>query len=276
MNIFSSSVVDYEQEFWSDEFPIWSETFSNGQVQDFITIPSGTPLGLVIEGNNLYISDSNNQKVHRIDISESSPQLTDLITGISFGGFIEIVNDKMYIPSFGLSSVNLGSSTPVLTPIFNSNPGILTLGVAISGNDAYIAYRNQGTIIKIDLTETNPIPQEIISGLGTFLNDISIINNDLYIARSGDERISKIDITQSNPMVIDVVTGVNPIDLLLFGNDMYFSGNNSVKKISITETNPTPSVIVDGLSSPVWGIEISNNILYMAQQSDNKILSFGL
>ncbi|WP_431136941.1 hypothetical protein [Psychroserpens mesophilus] len=275
MNIFSSSIVDYEQEFWSDEFPIWSDTFSNGQVQDLVTIPNGTPVGLALDGNDLYIGDINNAKIHRLDISQSNPTLTDFVTsGVSFPGLIEISDNKLYVPQ--ASNVSSADITQTISNLNNIATTNFSFGAVRNGNDLYTSYRNEGKIVKFDLTQTNPTAIDVVTGLGNITQGIALNGNDLYIARSGDSKISKIDITQTNPNIIDVVTGVNPIDLLIVGNDLYFSGNDSVQKIDITETNPTPIVIVDGLSSPVWGIEISNNILYMAQQSDNKILSFGL
>lgn len=247
----------------------------NAQVEVFLTIPNATPVGLALNGNDLFIGDINNAKIHKVDLSQTTPTLTDFITsGISFPALIEMSGNTLYIPQISnLSSSDVTLSSPILTTIAPTN---FSFGFVKNGNDLYTSYRNDGKVVKFDLSQTNPTATDVVTGLGSFLSGIALNGNDLYIARSGENKISKIDITQTNPIVTDVLSNVSAIDLLLIGNNLYFSGNNAVSKIDITQTNPIKETIVDNLPNTVWGIVIFNNYLYMAQQTGGQILRFNL
>lgn len=248
----------------------------NAQVEEYLTIPNGVPFGLAVNGNDLFITDNGNAKIHKVDISQSTPSLTDFVTsGINLPTLIEISGNTLFIPQLSnLSSVDITQNNPSLNIIVPSNN---FFGVAINGNDLYASLIYEGKIVKFDLTQTNPSQINVLSTESTItIRGIALNGNDLYMSMVGNEnKIAKIDITQANPIVTDVISGVTAMDLLIVGNDLYFSSGNSVSKIDITQSSPTIETIIDNLSNSVVGIIISNNYIYMAQEI-GKILRLDL
>ncbi len=77
------------------------------------------------------------------------------------------------------------------------------------GNDLYFSDYDEGTVFKIDITDTNPTPTEIVAGLSNPSGLAFDQNeNDLYIAENGADKISKIDITTT--LSTNDISKINP------------------------------------------------------------------
>lgn len=111
--------------------------------------------------------------------------------------------------------------------------------LALDGNDLYIGLDGSGgKVIKIDITQQNPMPTDVFTGLGTYgQGGLYLDGNDLYIGEYNYGKVVKLDISQPNPTPSDVVTVSSPFSILKSGNYLYvgteFSG---IKKIDLTNT----------------------------------------
>jgi len=54
------------------------------------------PYGLALDGNDLYISQVNADKISKIDISLTNPPIVDVVTGLSKPGALFLDGDELY------------------------------------------------------------------------------------------------------------------------------------------------------------------------------------
>lgn len=144
----------------------------------------------------------------------------------------------------------------------------------INGNDLYFTDAN--SILKIDITESDPTPEVIIGGL-TSPTGLALAGNELYVAEFNAGRISKIDISLTDPVREDFVTGLNtPNFLLIDGNYLYYSDNNSdvVARFDITSGSPTAETVAQStVNFKPTGLAMHGDILYMAQGIADRVSS---
>ena len=82
---------------------------------------------------------------------------------------------------------------------------------------------NGNKISKIDITQTNPVPATVISGLNGPLGGMKINGNELYFFEYSSSEISMIDISSPTPISTNIDVGVVGGDIEFIGNDMYVS-----------------------------------------------------
>ena len=219
----------------------------NAQIEDVISL-SAFPGDLAINDNDLYFTNywSGNNKISKIDLTENEPTISDILTISSISGFC----------------------------------------IQVYGNDLYYSSPTEGTIYKIDITDTSMTPTVVVTGLnGPYY--IALNGNDLYISQgfsSGSPepgyKISKIDITESSPTVVDVITqGLSgPAGMVFHGNDLYIAnafGARYISKIDITNSESNLITIASGLSRPT-DMLVKDDILYICGSSAGKIYKIDL
>ncbi len=142
-------------------------------------------LKLLINGNELYISDSNLHQILKMDLSVENPTL-------------EVV-------------------------IFDNS--IRPYGMDIKDNELYFSDdRTIGNIYKFDVTSPSPeliLVKENVKSPG----HLKFLDNELYICQMGTEKkISKIDVSINSPELIEVITDIStPFDLFFKDNYLYYS-----------------------------------------------------
>jgi len=216
-----------------------------------------------------------------IIFNKTNAQTTDVVTGLNWPTDMQIVGNYMYFTDDISNKIYkkdiTNSSLPIEIVSLNSKP----YRILLRGNELYISMydENQTTskISKIDITQVNPVPIDIISGL--YISDgIAILDNYLYVCESGAGRIIKFDLTQINPIPIVVILGLSqPSAILFIGNDLYIStiGDNKISKIDVTEITPNLNTVVSGFSSPT-GLTFDANDLYITDSGAGKILKINI
>ena len=249
----------------------------NAQTSDVVT-GLDLPQGILLNGNELYIAETDAGKISKINITDSSPIITDVITGLNTPRQILLNGNELYIAETDagrISKINITDSSPIITEVItglNDPQGIL-----LNGNDLYIAELGSGKVSKIDISNSSPISTDVVTGLDQPIC-LLLNGNDLYITEAGGGKISKINITDNSPIVIDVVTGLNnPNQMELIGNEIYIAEylSNKISKINITESSPIATTVETELNSPT-GLAFDNNntILYISEIDGNKISKF--
>lgn len=149
----------------------------------------------------------------------------------------------------------------------------------MNGNDLYIcSYTSSGKIIKIDITDTNPTPIDIVTNLN-FPYALALKGNDLFISERFGNKISKIDISDSNPTPVDVITGLdNPGGLAIYKDHLYFSesSGDKISKIDLSIQNPSKVDLVSGFNGNPTELLLSDNELYISVLVANKIVKIDL
>ena len=150
-------------------------------------------------------------------------------------------------------------------------------GMALNGNDLYVAAPDANKIIKIDLTATTPTATDVVTGLSA-PRQLFFSGNDLYITEHGASKISKINITDAPLVVTDVINGLsNPQGVLVNGDDLYIveAGGEKVSKFNLAAASPTTTDFITGLQYPT-GFALNGNDLYVGDSVENNIIKIDL
>lgn len=131
----------------------------------------GTTIDLALNGNDLYISESENQtgqlgRILKIDVTDVNPTPIEVVTNLYFPIGLEIIGTELFFTNW-------------------TEPA--------NGSD---------TLNKIDLNETNPQVTTVLASLN-FPAYLTYFNNELYISQS--DKVSKIPEAQ---LGIDKLNGI--------------------------------------------------------------------
>ena len=198
----------------------------------------GFPYALLLNGNELYFSDLEGNKISKIDITISSPSAVDVITGLNGPVGIAFKGNELYIAenSGGKISkiIDISATTLVKTDLVtNLNK---PTNLAFKDNELYYSLDVDGKISKIqDVTATTLTVIDLVTGL---TNPVGIVfrGNELYITEPKnntiEDKIYKIDITDINPTLTEVITGVSGPRGVVFNDGVLYFVESSAGKVS--------------------------------------------
>ncbi|WP_422104360.1 T9SS type A sorting domain-containing protein [Winogradskyella sp.] len=231
------------------------------------------PYSLAFKDNDLYIADKGANSIYKIDITQASPGLIDVITtGLHRPISLLFDGNDLYIgenwDSFqdqeygkGVFKMDVTASNPTLTLIGNTM--LKPTGLAILENTLYIKEADNLGITSVDLNENPPIANVPFLFLGVFSGngELEIKDNELYFAESMENKISKysFDNLSSQDFSFDTVN-IYPNPSSAYIN---VSGLTETKRFKIY--NSTGLEILTGLLSVNEKIDIRNltNGLYI-------------
>ena len=167
----------------------------------------------------------------------------------------------LFITILSSSCIELiAQTTTVATGVINVG------GMALNGNDLYLAESGGGKVSKIDITtSTQATATDVIATESP--TSLEINGGDLYIASSSSNKIYKVDIMSAMP-TLDVVTEEgDPNALALIGNDLYIGelDTNKISKIDITASIPIATNQVVGITGECHALALNGNDLYFSQ-----------
>ena len=254
------------------------------------------PSGITVYGTNLYIADSGNNIIRKIDLAVSGILVTTIAgdgvlawddgpgttasfsnpSGITTDGTNLYVADtfnhtirKMDVSASGVPVTTFAGTAPILgTANGTGAVARFTAPFAIvrNGTDLYVADTANNAIRKIDISGVvTTIAGNAASGVGSTDNLVGTLARfnkpegittdgfSLYVTDTGNNTIRKIDISSSGVPVTTLVgapppyvagsaddTGINarfnsPVGIVRDGANLYVadSGNNTIRKIEI-------------------------------------------
>ena len=220
--------------------------------------------GIIFNNNELYFATYNGT-ISKININESNPTPTIILTGLEIPNSLALNGNDLYISEQGgnkISKINISDTNPTATTVISglNHPD----GLALNGNDLYIAERDGNKISKINISDTNPIAVTIVSGINK-PTKLLLDNNDLYTSISEDYKVSKINILDINPTVTTVLAGISyPVGLGLYNNILFVAEPSAsiVTKVNITNI-PAPlggEIAFQAYSG--WEIAINGDYIY--------------
>jgi hypothetical protein len=289
------------------------------------------PYGVAVSGNYLYVADTSNNRIRRIDLTTNA---TSLVAGNGVGAYGEGVGSSAYFYSpasvavsgnylyvadsynymirridltTNATSLVAGSGTSGYAEGVGSSASFSNLaGVAVSGNYLYVADYVNHRIRRIDLT-TNATSLVAGNGTGAYAEGVgsnatfflpygvAVSGNYLYVADKNNHRIRRIDLTTNATSLVaggsaGYAEGVGsnaqfqwPYGVAVSGNYLYVAdlGNNRIRRIDLT-TNATSLVAggsygyAEGVGSSAsfkepYGVAASGNYLYVADNANNRI-----
>ena len=250
------------------------------QATDFVTGLS-QPQDLLVYEGELYISERNANRIIKVDLSESDPIPVVVLTAVQPWG-LAIDGTELYFSQVqGLNKISkIDLSDPNSTPTVVIENVSSVFDIEIYENELYIAQFGLDRIIKVDISISNPPIVEVVNGIETPYA-LELVGDDLFIATYVEDKILKIDLTNPNPIAINVISNLLlPRGLAHRGYELHIAeagqsnGQDRISKIDMRNTNPVRETVVNGLYNPTQGLEIYNDILYIAE--DFKISKFEL
>lgn len=252
----------------------------NGQSEDFIT-GIGYNMEIGIYDNHLYfIENVQPRDLVKYDLSVPNPIREYVASTFAPVGDQDLIinGTDLYYAAWGprhIYSYDLTIPNPTYEQVFYDPIG--SFHIAISGDYMFIGHNcYQDSIIKIDITESDPESEVVLTGLPC-ISGLAIQGNDLYIAERWENRVVKIDITDSNPTPILVTNVPEPTALTIDGNFLYIGNalENTLERVDITLTNPELEFVAH-LCCNTTNLAVSNNIIYITQPGDGKIVKVDL
>lgn len=145
-----------------------------------------------------------------------------------------------------------------------------TVGVAKSGNMLYIGSVSESKVLSVDMSQPNPIPQDLITGV-SFPSKFVVIGNELYLTYGPFSGVGKIDLTAPTPTLEFVVGISGAFGIAVKDNFIYVSdrNNGAIYRFDHTQPNPVPDLVIDNLGGFTNDIDFNGNDLYIARGSDD-------
>ncbi len=205
----------------------------------FVVSSGQTPNMLLLHGTDLYYTDNTGGSLYRFNINWPLNTSAELVTSAFTDGPIglEIKDNYLYISeaiTFGggrLHRLDLTSPMPVLEELLNNLER--PIGMEFRGNDLYIAQMDGDNIIKVDVTQTPMVAEEVIAINSP--TDITFYNDTMYIIRWSDNVISKVDLDQLSITEVEkpkIALTTNPVRRYL-----EFTGIVTPKPYSVYDIN---------------------------------------
>lgn len=276
-------------------------TLTNSISTDLPVDGIGYPYSMVFKENDLYIAHGD--KISKIDITESTLALTDVISGLNPHSMAFKEND-LYIAEFGKNRVvkiNVTETAPITVDVIAeiSRP----IDIVFDEDELYVISDHVvdgSSIYKIDVTSSEPVIDRFLYPEGGAISML-FKENDLYVVEHSNRRISKVDANLTQLPVI-IATGLNyPLDIVLYGDDIYIAeltkiskvntnsllsvNNNPLKQSIEIYPNPSASFIkISGLTNNketykiynTMGLELGKGVVSQDEKIDIKDFANGL
>lgn len=146
--------------------------------------------------------------------------------------------------------------------------------VVIEGSDAYVAEFTGNTILRVDLTATNPTAEEVITGING-PTSLLFDGDDVYISQVGGT-ITRRDASDLVSNQETIATGlVTPVSMIRIDNDLYFSEFQGGRIGRIDLTTGAVSTVINGLNFPEQIVLIGDEI-FIAHAGANRVSKFNV
>jgi len=150
-----------------------------------------SPNGLVIKDDYLYYSESNQDRISKIDLTNtnSTPQVV-INTGLNFPASLAFNGDDLYVTEIWgdkISKIDINTLTKIDFATLDA-----PIGIKIINQHLYATSFLENKIVKFDLTISNPPMENVITNVNEPV-DIAFAGGDMYFGRYTDKTISKIE-----------------------------------------------------------------------------------
>ena len=121
-----------------------------------------SPYGLKIDGNDLYVSSVEDEKIYKVDLTATTLTATEYATSSGYTTQIDVSGNKIYLAQYfdeTVSTIDMTDTTHTVSTLLSYDTDNATdpleggpYGVAINGNDMYVAELVNGKISKHSTT----------------------------------------------------------------------------------------------------------------------------
>lgn len=203
------------------------------------TVATGvkTPIGLLVDKNNLYVSGSS---IQVLDISSPNPTPKTVVDVGGSNNSMTLSGSVMYITNapYGVISVDISLEKPVAKTLLT---GFQTLvGITTEDSILYVTDYSAGQIITADLTQDSLVKDTLIEGL----NDPTAVNiNGGFLYVTTQNNIERYDLNQiSNgpetlvkELTFGALTAFDGLDLYIVDAGTAGLNNGRILKLEISQ-----------------------------------------
>ena len=242
----------------------------------------GTTIALAFNGNDLYFTRDNGV-ISKIDITDTTPTIVDVIIGIPTDGIprgLAFKGNDLYFSLIAGEILKFDTSAPnpssTLTSVIS---GLIDpAGMAFKGNDLYIAVGYDGIggrISKINITDATPTLTVVVASDAGLLSPRSLAfdGDDLYISDFNWHRVFKVSIL---PLSIEDIAPANALKIYPNPSNDYLQIIGTTKLDEFKIYNLLGAEVKHGFISGDKKIDIRNltNGLYFLKFNDTEIIRF--
>lgn len=204
----------------------------------------GRPIYLDIIEDFLYFNHFNLGNISRIDLTQNSPNPEVIVSGLNTtSDFIVDGTIIFYTKPSGIYKLDMAATDPISTVVIEGQNSPKQLFK--HGDYLYYSELWENRISKINLLETSPIPEIIISDIvkptGLVIHD----NELIFGQEGGNLEILKIDLISTTQVITTIDSGITCGDLLFIDDDLYATSivdglvvkYNDLFTVSSTEVN---------------------------------------
>jgi hypothetical protein len=233
---------------------------------DIVDSLTGSPLAMLINGNDMYIAENSAGIISKVDFGSDTSSITNLVMGLSSPGGLALHNNDLYYSEFGANTISkIDITDSIATPVEVLSGLSKPAGLLLNGNDLYITEFGLNKISKIDITDTSPPPIDVVTGI---LGPIAMVldGNYLYMSEYYNGAVVKADITADIPTRTEVIAGLtNPNGLAIDSLDLYITEREAgkISKYTFNVTGISMTAIsnqVEIYPNPASDFIILNNL----------------
>ena len=230
-----------------------------------------SPIGIVAQGNFLWLSDVDNNRVVKIDLDG---KIVESFDGFQRPMHIAIQKDKLYVPEYTSDTVKIIENGTVSALALKENTDAIA-GIAVDGKTFVVAdFYNHRTIFQQDDKVTIIGKEGHNDGELYYPTDVAIKNNLIYVADAYNNRVQVFDLKGNYVRMIGwnetikVATGVKVTDTQVIIAD--FEGN---RVLIYDHYGGLLQILIGNFNHPT-DIEVLGNSMYVVNYNGNSISVF--
>lgn len=249
--------------------------FTTAQLVEVLPYNGGTSYSLLLDGNTMYIGQSD--YIRTFDITDSTPSPVIFASGISLSISMVLNGANMYVsngsPVYRIMKLNTMTSPPTSSFVTENQPTASKLKIV----GDYLYYTNfvADKIYRIDLTDPDYTVETVHSGIENNYA-MQFKDNFIYVAeRQNPGKLYKLDYTIPGAQPIDLASGLaTPYDIEFMGDYLYISLNeaNKIVRTNVTQSLPLAMEDVVDVVEP-RDMEFVGDELYVIDGINNNHLS---
>lgn len=244
---------------------------TNWKFNKEILLENISPIGIVAQGNFLWLSDVNNNRIVKIDFDG---KIIESFDGFQRPMHIAIQEDKIYVPEYLSDTVKIIEDGTVSILKLKENTDAIA-GIAVDGTTVAVAdFYNHRIILQEDDKITIIGKEGHNDGELYYPTDVAIKNDLIYVADAYNNRVQVFDFEGNYVKMmawnegIKVATGIKVTKTQVIIAD--FEGN----RVLIFDLNGNILQIISGEFNEPTDIEIVGNKMYVVNYKGKTISIF--
>lgn len=235
-----------------------------------IPIDSISPIGIVAQGDFLWLSDVDNNRVVKIDLDG---KILEEYSGFQRPMHIAIQDSKIYIPEYTSDTLSILENGTITTYPLKEIPDAIA-GVAVEGSKVAIAdFYNHRVILQQGESITIIGKEGHNDGELYYPTDVAFSNNLIYVADAYNDRVQVFDLDGKYVKMIGwnegikVATGIKVTETQVIVVD--FEGN----RVLVYDKNGRLIQTLDDNFNQPTDVEVKDNKMYILNYSTG-VISF--